>query len=156
MQLSELTSFYKQKLESAQSKRESRIYTKIYALSLDLETKAFSNEQLAALEQKLDELNMTGYAEDFRKAATKCYQQLIVYLRKELDLHMDGYFTGIYMVLGMSIGMALGAAFSTIWGSNGGMIIGMCIGLAIGRRKDIKVKKEGKSLSYGLAKNHAA
>ncbi|WP_299437739.1 hypothetical protein [uncultured Aquimarina sp.] len=162
MNINEASKFFKNLVTETDVKSEVKVYKKFIAILSQLEDKNLSEEQLLAIEDKLDVFDFDVNRENRKKYYSKKLAEFSNYLKKEFSLISEGYYMTIGMSIGMSLGMSLGMTFGVVFGSmsgndsgtsNGliygmmlGMTIGMSIGLAIGVSMDAKAKKEGKVL----------
>jgi len=154
MTFDEASKFFKNLVTETDVKSEERIYKKIITVLDQLENKNLTNEQVIAIENKLDTFVVDMPRENRKKYYRKKLSEFFQYLQKEFSLISDKYYTSLGMSLGMCFGMSLGMTFGVIfaesqgliYGMNFGMILGISIGLVIGTSLDTKAKKEGNVL----------
>ncbi|MDH7444426.1 hypothetical protein [Aquimarina sp. 2201CG14-23] len=154
MKINEASKFFKNLVTETDEKSEIRVYKKFIAILSQLDNRDLSDEQLQAIEDRLDVLAVDVDRDNRKKYFKQKLTEFSSYLKKELSLISEEYFIAMGMSVGMCLGMSLGMTFGIIYGgSNGlvygmtfGMMIGMSIGLAIGASMDTKAKKEGKVL----------
>ncbi|WP_299213951.1 hypothetical protein [uncultured Aquimarina sp.] len=159
MTINEASKFFKNLVTETDEKSEVRVYKKFITMLSQLANRDLSDEQLRAIEDKLDAFDIDIPRENRKKYYGKRLTEFTNYIKKELSLVSEGYYMAIYMSVGMSIGMSLGMTFGVVFGGSNGLIYGMTfgmttgisIGLAIGAAMDAKAKKEGKVLSTKCA-----
>ena len=92
------------------------MYHQYIKLLSSLDQRTWSKQEIEAIEQKLDELNLFQPTEKRIKYLKKKYQELINYLKQEFSLITVGYYMNLGLVFGMIFGMALGISFGTAFG----------------------------------------
>lgn len=99
--------------------------------------------------QKLYQLDFNSKTSRYKIGQFK--REILNYLQKNEGMFAKGHFTALYMTVGMSaIGLPLGVVFGFAVDNLGllgvGLPIGLALGLALGRKKDMRIKQEGKQL----------
>jgi len=128
-------------------KSEIKIYTKFQDLLISIKNKGLEENQLTAIEEKLDAFDLNSKPQNPRRFFRKKFNALVSFLQKEFSYVMKGYYKGLYMALGMTFGVAIGASMGASFDqSNGtalGLILGMTIGIVLGQAKDKEAEKNG-------------
>ncbi|NPD47096.1 MULTISPECIES: hypothetical protein [unclassified Lentimicrobium] len=128
-------------------KSEIKIYTKFQKLLVSIKNKGLEENQLTAIEEKLDSLELNSSPQNPRRFFRKKINVLVNFLQKEFSYVQEGYYKSLYMALGMSFGVAIGASIGATAGqSNGialGLVLGMTIGIVLGQAKDKQSEKKG-------------
>jgi len=128
-------------------KSEIKIFTKFQNLLTSIKNKGLEENQLTAIEEKLDTLELNAQPSKPGRYFRKKYNALVSFLEKECSYVMVGYYKGLYMALGMCFGVAIGATIGSSFElSNGtalGLIIGMAIGIVLGQAKDKEAERKG-------------
>jgi uncharacterized membrane protein YccC len=142
MKLNEATDYFNSLMIETNNKSEIKVYESFIGLISDLENMPFTDEELQAIEIKLDELDLESSPENRIKYLRKKLRNFKRYLQEEFSLISKGYYTAI----GLSLGVAFGAAFGTMFGLSVGVSFGMIIGLIIGVYLDSEAKKQNRVL----------
>ena len=142
--------FFESLLIRTDKKSELKVYENFITILSDLKNKDLSDGQLQSIEVELDNLKLKSNPKNKKRHFSKKLTAFKKYLKEELSLISEGYYTTIGMSLGMSLGVAIGASFGESTGIALGISLGMLIGLAIGRNKDAEAKKEGRVLKTNL------
>ena len=142
MKLNVASDFFKNLGIETNTKSEIKIYESFIGLISNLENRNFANEELQAIETKLDELELESNPENRIKYFKKRLNEFKKYLKDKFSLISEGYYTAI----GISLGVAFGAAFGSIYGLGTGVSFGMIIGLIIGAVLDSEAKKQNRVL----------
>ncbi len=129
-----------------EKKSEIKMYTKFQKLLISIKEKGLEENQLIAIEEKLESFELNSDQTRSRRYYRKKYNALVYFIQKEFSYVTEGYYTGLFMALGMSFGLAIGTAFGMPNGLVFGMIVGMMLGLFLGRYKDEEAKKQNKIL----------
>ena len=147
MNLKTASDLFKNLMASTTDKSEIRVYEKFTVILTDLKNRDITGEQLRSIEEELDALHLNERTENDKKYFKKKLSQFIKYLKENLSLISEGYYSALGTSLGLSFGVAFGAAFDSI---SNGLIFGMLFGLIAGRAMDAKAKKEGRVLKTKL------
>jgi len=142
--------FFESLLKRTDKKSEIKIYKDFITILSNLKYRELTEQQYQSIEKELKVLDLKSNFENKKRHFSKKLTAFKKYLKEELSLISEGYYTTFGMSLGMSLGVAIGASF---WESTGialGISLGMLIGLAIGRNKDAEAKKEGRVLKTNL------
>ena len=146
MTIIEASDFFKRLSKEANNKREIKVYENFIAILSDLKNRSLTEEQFLSIEEEIETLNLKSNPIKSRRYFSKKLNAFKKYLKDELSLISEGYYTAIGMSLGMSFGVAIGASFGESTGIALGISFGMIIGLAIGRKKDAEAKKQNRVL----------
>ncbi len=150
MNINEATDFFKSILTDTDKKSEIKVYESFIAILSDLKDRELTEEQLQSIEVELKSLKLNAYPENKKKYFNKKLNAFKNYLKKELSLISEGYYTAIGLSLGMSFGVAIGAGLGESLGVSLGISLGMIIGLIIGVSKDTEAKKQNRVLKTKL------
>lgn len=142
MKLKVASDLFENLISETNKKAEIKIYKNFIAILSDLENRKLSKEELEAMEEKLDFLNLQASPENKRKYYSRKLNFYKEYLKEKFSLISEGHYTGIGLVLGISFGVAFGSMFNM----GSGLAIGIAIGLSIGAAMDSKAKKENRIL----------
>lgn len=142
MKLNVAAAFFNSLRIETNKKAEIKIYESFIGLISNLENRNFANEELLAIETKLDELELKSNPENRIKYFRKRLNEFKKYLKDKFSLISEGYYTAI----GISLGVAFGAAFGSIFGMGVGVAFGIIIGLIIGANMDSEAKKQNRVL----------
>ncbi len=146
MKLSEASDFFEKLLSETNEPAEIRVYKKYIAILSDLNSRNLLGKQVRLIEDKLDSLALTADVENRAKYFNQQLAVLIKFLKEQLRLVSEGYYTAMGIALGVALGAGIGSAINI----GAGIAIGIAIGLAIGAGKDAKAKKERRVLKTKL------
>lgn len=149
MTITEAIEFFKNNLNSATNKRDIRTYEHFITTLSGLKNKDYSEENLSAIEEYLDNLELKTPEENHRKYFHKKHNKFLSFLKEKFSLVPEGHFTALGMSLGMCFGLALGTAFGST-GTSIGLLFGMIIGLLFGQSKDKEAEKNDRVLKKDL------
>lgn len=146
MKLQEAADFLRSLLAQTDHTSEKKIYQTFWGILTDLIRRDLPESQVYAIEDKLDQLQLTAPTDKPKKYLKKKLSEFESYLEKEFSLIKEEHHQNTGIALGMSYGMVAGMIFGPSFGiSNGlviGMALGMIIGLLIGQNKDKQAKEE--------------
>jgi len=146
MSINEALGFFENLLTETDNKREIKVHKSFIAILTDLINRNLTEEQLFSIGNELDSLKLNANPENKKRYFSKKLTAFKKYLKDELSLISEGYYTAIGMSLGMSFGVAIGASFGESTGIALGISFGMIIGLVIGKTKDVEAEKQGRVL----------
>ena len=150
MTLQEAHNFFESLKTETTKKSEIKVYEKFLHILSELKIRAFSNDEIQAIETKLDRLNLKSNPENRKKYFKKALSTFEKYLKDTFSLTTKRYYTELGIALGASFGILFGVVFLSSWersmGISLGLIIGSGIGGAIGRSMDSQSKAAGKML----------
>ncbi len=153
MTITEALNLFQKLIDQTTNKVESKVYKGFLTVLTSLNNREFSNEDLATIEQKLEDLELTFNPSNKRKYFSGKYNELTTYLNKTFSLVTEGHYMRMGMLYGMMFGPGLGLAIGTAFGPIGtalgisiGMGFGMSMGIAFGSLKDAEAKKQGNVL----------
>ena len=138
--------FFESLLKRTDKKSEMKVYKNFIAILSALNNRELTEQQYLSIEKELDNLKLNSNPENKKRYFSKKLNEFKKYLKDELSLVSEGFYTAIGMSMGMSFGVAIGASFGESTGIALGISIGMLIGLAIGRKKDAEAEKQGRVL----------
>ena len=147
MKLNAASDFFKSLILKTDNKPEIKVYESFIGIISNLESRDFKEEELQGIEDNLDMLKLTSDPDDRKAYYRKSLNTFKKYLKDELSLITEGYYTAIGIALGVAFGVAFGAAF----GMGIGLVLGMVIGLAIGASKDSDATKQNRVLKTKLS-----
>ena len=150
MTINDTINFFESLLTQTDKKSEIKVYENFIAILSNLKNRELTIEQLQSIEEELETLDLKSNPENKKRYFSKKLNEFKKYLKDELSLISEGYYTAIGMSLGMSFGVAIGASFGGSTGIALGISIGMLIGLVIGRNKDAEAEKQGRVLKTKL------
>ena len=143
MKLNEASDYFKSLRDETNIKSEIKIYESFIGLLSNLENRSFTDEELHAIECKLDALNLKSHPVNNTKYFRKRLNEFNKYLNDKFSLVSEGY----YAAIGISLGVAFGVAFGAVFGMGNGIAIGIIIGLIIGAYMDSSAKKQNRVLT---------
>ena len=98
------------------------------------------------IENELDAIDLKADVKNQRRYLSKKLESFKAFLKNELFLISEGY----YSALGISLGIAFGAAFGVIFdesiGISYGVSLGLILGLIIGKILDSNAEKQNRVL----------
>lgn len=150
MTINNTITFFESLLIQTDKKSEIKIYENFVSILSDLKDRELTEEQFQSIEEELDNLKLKSNPENKKRYFSKKLAEIKKYLKDELSLISEGYYTAIGIGLGMSFGIAIGASFGESTGIALGITFGMIIGLVIGRYKDAEAEKQGRVLKTKL------
>lgn len=142
MKLNAASDFFKSLRVQTNTKSEIKIYESFIGIISNLQERNFTEDELSAIELKLDELDLKSNPKNRIRYFRKSLNAFKSYLRDEFSLTPEGY----YAAMGIAIGVAFGAAFGASYEMGFGVAIGMIIGLLIGISMDSAAKKQNRVL----------
>ena len=146
MTINNTLTFFESLLKSTNKKSEIKGYKNFIAILSALNNRELTEQQYLSIEKELDNLKLNSNPENKKRYFSKKLNEFKKYLKDELSLVSEGFYTAFGMSMGMSFGVAIGASFGESTGIALGISIGMLIGLAIGRKKDAEAEKQGRVL----------
>ncbi|MDO6516736.1 hypothetical protein [Zobellia uliginosa] len=150
MTLKHALNFFESLKSETTNTSEIKVYEKfIYNLTA-LQHRGFSNDEIQALEQELDRLNLNSNPDNRKKFFKKALGKFETYLKDTFSLTSKGYYTNLSVSLGILFGVVLGVLlgerFERSLGISFGICMGLFIGAYIGRRMDAQAKAAGNIL----------
>jgi len=142
--------FFESLLTQTNKKSEIKVYKDFITILSNLKNRELTDTQFRSIEEELKTLDLQSNPENRKRYFNKKLTAFKKYLKDELSLISEGYYTAIGMSLGMSFGVAIGASFAESTGIALGISLGMLIGMIIGRTKDTEAAKQGRVLKTKL------
>jgi len=150
MTLQEAYDFFKSLKTKTTIKSEIKVYEKFIHILSELKIRAFTKDEIHAIETELESFNLKSNPENNIKFFKKALSKFEKYLKDTFSLTSKDYYIRLGLGLGMSFGILFGIVFLSSFerslGITLGLIFGMLIGLTIGRSMDAKAKRENKVL----------
>ena len=158
MKINDAAQLFRNRLSNTNKKDEIKVYERLIAVLEDLEQHHLSSMQIQTIEEKLTSLNLDSDSDKNGKFFNLQFNLFTDYLRTDLSLITEGYYTGIGIVFGILFGTGLGLTLETIVGGGLGISLGLSIGsglgiafgIIFGSAKDAEAKKEGRVLKIEL------
>ena len=150
MTINNATNYFEKLLSQAIKKSEIKIYENFIGILSELKNRNLTEEQLRSIEVELGILKLKEIPENRRKYLRRKLNKFKIFLREELSLISEGYYTSIGMTLGISFGIVFGTMFEETFGVSMGLGFGMLIGLIIGRTMDSQAEKQNRVLKTKL------
>lgn len=150
MTINNATNYFETLLSKTIKKSEIKIYKNFIGILTELKNRNLTEEQLRSIEVELEILKLKESPENKKKYMRRKLNKLKIFLREELSLILEGYYTGIGMTLGISFGIVFGTMFEETFGVSMGLGFGMLIGLIVGRTMDSKAEKQNRVLKTKL------
>jgi len=142
--------FFESLLNKTNKKSETKVYKDFITILSALKDRELTEQQFQSIEDKLETLDLRSNPKYRKRYFNKKLNEFKRYLKDELSLISEGYYTAIGIGIGMSLGIAIGASFAESTGIALGISFGMIIGLVIGRNKDAEAEKQGRVLKTKL------
>lgn len=136
--------------------RQRKPYDQLQALLQELNTRDLPPDTVAALQQRVQQLNESVLPpRPWLRQLKQAQAAMLKQLEKDVKLVPRHYYRNLWMAVGMSaFGIPMGVLFGTILKNMGllgiGLPMGLAIGLAVGSSLDAKAAKEGRQLSTVL------
>ena len=150
MTLQEAHNFFESLKTETTKKSEIKVYEKFLHILSELKIRAFSNDEIQAIETKLDRLNLKSNPENRKKYFKKALSTFEKYLKDTFSLTSKGYYAELGIALGMTwgvvAGVLIGERFEKSLGISLGISIGLLIGILVGRHMDSQAKAAGNML----------
>ncbi len=150
MTINNATNYFETLLSRAIKKSEIKIYENFIGILSELKNRNLTEEQLRSIEVELGILKLKEIPENRRKYLRRKLNKFKIFLREELSLISEGYYTSIGMTLGISFGIVFGTMFDETFGVSMGLGFGVLIGLIIGRTMDSQAEKQNRVLKTKL------
>ena len=150
MTINDAINFFESLLKRTDKKSEIKIYKDFITILSNLKYRELTEQQYQSIEKELKVLDLKSNFENKKRHFSKKLTAFKKYLKEELSLISEGYYTAICMSMGMCFGVAIGASFGESTGIGLGVSFGMLIGLTIGRVMDAEAKKQGRVLKTKL------
>ncbi|MFT4665477.1 MAG: hypothetical protein ACI9RM_001296 [Ulvibacter sp.] len=142
MNINDASDYFESLIIKVNKKSEIKIYETFIAILSDLKNKNLTEEELQSIEEELDMLALKENPENRKKYFKQKLEAFKEYLKEELFLITEGYYTAI----GIALGMAFGAAFISVFDSAASISFGLIIGLIIGYNMDAEAEKQNRVL----------
>jgi len=146
MRIKDAIAFFSELAETADTKRELRVYERFITLLHSLNQKGLNNDDTLKIEELLDAFDLNSNPENKRKFYSRKYRDFIKLLKLHFGFVQEGHYTGIGMVIGISLGIAIGSNFENS-GLGLGIGLGIVFGLIMGAAMDSRVKSQDKVLA---------
>jgi hypothetical protein len=140
MNINDASDYFESLIIKVNKKSEIKIYETFIAILSDLKNKNLTEEELQSIEEELDMLALKENPENRKKYFKQKLEAFKEYLKEELFLITEGYYTAI----GIALGMAFGAAFISVFDSAASISFGLIIGLIIGYNMDAEAEKQNR------------
>ncbi|MGQ7871237.1 hypothetical protein [Sunxiuqinia sp. sy24] len=144
MTIQEASNFLERLKNETTKKDEIKLCEKFLYMLSQLESRAFSKDEIQSIETELGNLNLKSATENRKKDLNKALRKFEKYLRDTFSLTPKGYYTNLGIGLGTSFGILAGIVFLSSFerslGISLGLVFGMLIGLIIGRNMDSKAE----------------
>lgn len=148
MTIQESINLLKSLKEQSTKKSEIKIYEEFIHILNALDKRDLSNEDIASVEKKLQDLNLEANPKFRKRYFKKQLSNFKGFLNKSFSLTTKNYFLNYYvsmgMLFGVVIGVLIGERSDKSMGISLGISIGMMAGVLIGRSKDAKAMSEGR------------
>lgn len=150
MTLQEAFNFFESLNTKTTKKSEIKIYKRLLHVFSALKDRTFTTDEVQAIENELDRLNLDSNPENRKIFFKKVLNQFEKYLKDTYSLISKDYYTKRIGGLGLSFGILFGVVFLSSWerslGISMGLLAGMVVGSLIGRSMDAKAVAEGRVL----------
>ena len=150
MTINNATNYFETLLSRAIKKSEIKIYENFIGILSELKNRNLTEEQLRSIEVELGILKLKEIPENKKRYLRRKLNKFKIFLREELSLISEGYYTSIGMTLGISFGIVFGTMFEETFGVSMGLGFGMLIGLIIGKIMDSQAEKQNRVLKTKL------
>jgi len=148
MTLQEAINFLTSLAEQSTKKSEIKVYQEFIDILNALDKRDLSNEDIASIEAKLEDLNLDSNPRYRKRFFKKQLYKFKGFLNESFSLTTKNYFTNYYismgMLFGVVIGVLIGERSDKSMGISLGISLGMMVGVLIGQAKDAKARKEGR------------
>jgi tetrahydromethanopterin S-methyltransferase subunit B len=134
----------------ADNKRERKVLNTFVGLLTDLEGRELAEEQVLLIENKIDELNLKVDTENTSRKLNKKLTTFVNYLKDQLSLVTEGYYTALGITFGVALGLALAPMLERQLGISFNMGLGMISGIVVGHYLDTNAAKENRVLRTKL------
>jgi len=132
--------FFENLNSEAAKKSEIRIYQKFLHIITGLKNRAFTEDEIQAIETAIDGLNLESNPGNRKRYYKKALNKFERFLKDAFSLTTKDYYTKLGIGLSLSFGILFGVVFLSdierTLGISSGILIGMLIGLSIGRYSD--------------------
>lgn len=146
MKISDAINHFQVLTSKIDNRRHRKVYGKFIGVLSDLKNHDLTDEQVLLIERKVEELNLTGGTENTTRTLNKNLRIFINYLKQQLSLVSNGYYTALGINFGVALGVALAPTLERQLGISISMGIGMLIGVVVGKYLDNKAEKENRVL----------
>ena len=146
MKLNEASDLLGNLLSETSIKSEIKIYKSFIAILTDLDNRNLPSEEMDLIDKELNRLKPVINSDNKKKHIRKVLHSFKKFLKENLSLVTEGYYTAMGLALGISFGVAIGTAINVPIGLSMGISIGMIIGMGVGKNMDLKAEKENRVL----------
>ncbi|MFK5854842.1 MAG: hypothetical protein QM503_01850 [Bacteroidota bacterium] len=146
MNIVDATAFLERLKTRTDKKSEIKIYNNFIGILSDLENRELSSIQLQLIENELDNIDLKAEAKNQKRYLSKKLESFKAFLKNELSLISEGYYSALGISLGMTFGAAFGVVFDKSVGITYGVSLGLILGLIIGKMLDSHAEKQNRVL----------
>lgn len=146
MKIVEATILFESFKNETSKKSELKIYESFIGILLDLDNRKLTAEQLQLIEEELDTIELKADVKNQRRYLSKKLENFKAFLKNELSLISEGYYSALGISLGMTFGAAFGVVFDNSVGVTYGVSLGLILGLIIGKALDSHAEKQNRVL----------
>jgi len=151
MKLTDASKELKNLLKETTRKSERKVYQALLGVVSNLGERELSEEEQRSLEEAMDRLNLPAGSGTPLKILKRSRNRFMKFLKEELSLIPQGYYTELGMVFGLMAGTALAPLIENTIGSSMGLSmgisLGICLGLIVGQRMDKDAEKQNRVLA---------
>ncbi|MFT5054831.1 MAG: hypothetical protein ACI97X_001864, partial [Oceanospirillaceae bacterium] len=137
-------------VSKADNKRERKVLKKFVGVLAGLKDRNLTEKQVLSIEKKMDDLNLNSSLAITRRKLGKKLTTFVNYLKDQLSLATQGYYTALGLTLGVALGLCLVPTLERQMGISINMGLGMILGLIVGQYLDKKAEKENRVLKTTL------
>jgi len=140
MKIVEATILFESLKSNTDKKSEIKIYESFIGILLDLDNRKLTTEQLQLIEEELDELDLKADVKNRKKYYGGKLERFKKYLRVNLSIVSQGYYSTLSISLGIAFGAVFGVVFDESIGITYGISLGLILGIIIGKLLDKMMK----------------
>ena len=146
----------KEKKELLENNKLSGIYVQFQELLKELRKKGLPHKISELVNQDIEELNSSSFADnELNKILKKKQAKILKLLETELKIVPKGHYKNFWLAIGMCVfGLPIGTVFGIISDNMGligiGLPIGIAIGIVLGSNMDKKAFEEGRQLEVKI------
>ena len=146
MKIVEAKIFFESLKNNTDKKSELKIYESFIGILSDLKNKKLTTEQLQSNEEELDILDFKADVKNREKYYAQKLERFKKYLRVNLSIVSQGYYSTLSISLGIAFGAAFGVVFDESIGITYGVSLGLVLGIIIGKLLDLNAEKKNRVL----------